>query len=84
MTDTDEARRVAAGLTDDQSLMLGSWEGKVSVPLPVHELNALGLLHVNVLKSAEGAVKRWKSYPTPLGLAVRRILTEQPNTGESA
>lgn len=70
MTDTDEARRVAAGLTDAQRTMMLRRPGRYQD----NGLDILALINAEVWGTCEG----------PNYAAVRRILTEQPNTGESA
>jgi hypothetical protein len=71
---------IAKGLSEAQRdiIATGAWQGQSLWHPQIGELNALELLHLDVLKASNGNVLRWKGRLTPLGLAVKARL-ENPN-----
>lgn len=74
------AEEIAAGLTEAQAsavkgLCGNAWDWKGPMPIPVAKLNAMELLHVDVLKNDKGQIVRGKARPTSLGQKVCKILT---------
>lgn len=73
-----EAERIAREVLPGEGGLIGSFQGGNEMHPAFKRLNALGLIHLDVLKSATGELRRWKSRATPLGEAVRHhLLTEK-------
>lgn len=78
MTDTDEAQRVTAGLTLLQ-------RRAITAPQPTVDGRVLTDCDIELPTGLTAYYSARMCRLTPLGLAVRRILTEQPDTtGEIA
>jgi hypothetical protein len=72
---------VARGLSKAQRQMVlsGSWQGQSLWHAEVGELNALEVLHLDVMKASNGNVRHWKGRLTSIGLAIRAYLMEKPD-----
>jgi hypothetical protein len=76
MTNPPNIDAIIAELSEEgrDFIRAGAWRGSSFYAPEVHALNAAELLHIDVMKSDTGTIRRWKAHLTPLGLAVRSAL----------
>jgi len=83
---TEDVEAIAGKLSQQDrdialSLCGNAWQGQGSVTPGLKRMNALELIHLDVLISATGNVRRYKARPTELGTSLRAFLASKEQSG---